>query len=71
MSPGNVNKDKNRREPDQPSPWLLMEIGLELETCDGGESTEQDPASDSPRCLGSWAQLQEEWAKPGGGSARL
>ena len=63
VSPGNVKKDKDREEPDQPSPSLLREKGLELETCDGGDCPDQDPASDSPRCLGCWAWLPGAFAQ--------
>ena len=57
-SPGDVDKDKDTEEPDQPTPSLLREEGLELETCDGVDCPDQDPASDSPRNLGCWAWLQ-------------
>ena len=57
MSPGDVANDKDREEPDQPSPSLLREKGLELETCDGGDCPDQDPDSDSHRCLGCWVWL--------------
>ncbi|XP_052015590.1 uncharacterized protein LOC127666649 [Apodemus sylvaticus] len=52
------NKEKGIEEPDQPSPSLLRENGLELETYDGGDCPDQDPASDSPTCPGCWAWLQ-------------
>ena len=54
VSPGDVKnyKDKDTEEPDQPSPSLIREKELELETCDGGDCPDQDSASDSFRCLG-------------------
>ena len=60
VSPGDVenNKDKDTEEPDQPSPSLLREKGLEVETCDGGDCPDKDPASYSARHLGCWAWLQ-------------
>ena len=65
VSPGDVKnyKDKDTEEPDQPLPSLLREKGLELETCDGGDCTDQDPAPDSPRSLGCWAWLQRAFGQ--------
>ena len=65
VSPGDVhnNKDKGIEEPNQPLPSLFTEKGLELETCDGGDGPDQDPASDSPRNLGCWAWLQRAFGQ--------
>ena len=54
VSRGDVdnNKEKDTEEPDLLLLSLLREKGLELETCDGGDCPDQDPASDSFRCLG-------------------
>lgn len=65
VSPGDVenNKDKDTEEPDQPSPSLLREKGLEVETCDGGDCPDKDPASYSARHLGCWAWLQRAFGQ--------
>lgn len=52
VSPGDVDNDKDTEEADQPSPSLLRKKELELETCEGEDFPDHDPASDSPRCLG-------------------
>ncbi|XP_076771527.1 uncharacterized protein LOC143434885 [Arvicanthis niloticus] len=52
VSPGDVdNKDKDAEEPDELSPGLLREKGLDLETCDSGDYPDQDPASDNTGTL--------------------
>ena len=56
--PGDMDNDKDTEEPDQPLPSLLREKGLELETCDGGDCPDQDPASYSARHLGCWPWIQ-------------
>ncbi|XP_021064461.1 uncharacterized protein LOC110329205 [Mus pahari] len=63
--PGDVDmdNDKDTEEPDQPSPCLLMEKGLELETCDGGDCPDQDPASDSPKGVGCCLWLQRAFGQ--------
>ena len=60
VSPGDVEnyKDKDTEKPDQPSPSLLREKGLDLVTCDGGDCPVRDPVSDSSRHLGCWAWFQ-------------
>uniref|UniRef100_A0A8C6I0X5 Uncharacterized protein n=1 Tax=Mus spicilegus TaxID=10103 RepID=A0A8C6I0X5_MUSSI len=63
VSPGDVDKDKDTEEPDQPSPSLLREKRLDLVTCDGGDCTDRDPAPDSPRSLGCWAWLQRAFGQ--------
>ncbi|NP_001297556.1 uncharacterized protein LOC236546 [Mus musculus] len=65
VSPGDVEsyKDKDTEEPDQPSPSLLREKGLDLATCDGGDCPDQDPVSDSSRHLGCWAWLQRAFGQ--------
>ncbi|XP_052024740.1 uncharacterized protein LOC127673169 [Apodemus sylvaticus] len=59
----NNNKNKDIEEVDQPSPSLLREKGLELETYDGGHCPDQHPASDSPRNLGCWPWLQKAFGQ--------
>ncbi|XP_052019119.1 uncharacterized protein LOC127669352 [Apodemus sylvaticus] len=59
----NNNQDKDIEEVDQPSPSLLREKGLELETYDGGDCPDQDPVSDSPRNLRCWAWLQKTFGQ--------
>ncbi|XP_021036679.1 uncharacterized protein LOC110308588 [Mus caroli] len=56
--PGDVDNDKDTEEPDKPSPSLLREKELELETCDGGDCSHQDPAFESPKRLGFCLWLQ-------------
>ena len=61
MASGDVeskNQDIAIEDADQTSPSMLMEKGLELETCDDGDCPDQDPASESPWNLGfcSWIQ---------------
>uniref|UniRef100_A0A8C8UMP1 Uncharacterized protein n=1 Tax=Peromyscus maniculatus bairdii TaxID=230844 RepID=A0A8C8UMP1_PERMB len=67
MSPGEVDKDKdsNVEKPDQPSTGLLSiwKKGQELETCDGGDYPDPDPASDHPRSLGCWPWLQRAFGR--------
>lgn len=53
MSPGEGHKDNYsnvEKKPDQPSTGLLSiwKKGQELETCDGGDCPERDPASTIP-----------------------
>ncbi|XP_021010247.1 uncharacterized protein LOC110288160 [Mus caroli] len=65
VSPGDVDnkKEKVAEEPDQPSPSLLREKRLEVETCDGGDCPDKDPASDGARHLGCWAWLQSSFGQ--------
>ena len=65
MSPGDVDnkKEKDAEEPDQPSRSLLREKGLEVETCDGEDCPDEDPASDGARHLGCWAWLQRSFGQ--------
>uniref|UniRef100_A0A8C8W167 Uncharacterized protein n=1 Tax=Peromyscus maniculatus bairdii TaxID=230844 RepID=A0A8C8W167_PERMB len=67
MPPGEVDKDKDSHleGPDQPSTGLLSiwKKGQELETCDGGDCPEHDPASDHPRCLSCWPWLQRAFGR--------
>ncbi|XP_021010810.1 uncharacterized protein LOC110288910 [Mus caroli] len=65
VSPGNVDnkKEKDAEDADKPSPSLLREKGLEVETCEGGDCPEEHPASDGARHLGCWAWLQSSFGQ--------
>ncbi|XP_076772252.1 uncharacterized protein LOC143435063 [Arvicanthis niloticus] len=65
VSPGDDDNDncKDIEKPEELSTWLLREKGLELETCDGGDCPDQDPAIDSARHLGCWAWLQRAFGQ--------
>lgn len=55
VSPGDA--DSETEEPGQPSPCLP------LEASGGGDCPEQDPVSDSPRCLGCWPWLPRAFGR--------